>query len=136
MDALIVGLLILYFYLGDDFLINISAETSNNNITGTIRIRSKVKVQNKIARTLHFLLYFWISIICCFTIIFRELSLVSDKSSSSDDSINLKNWLIPSKIKAVFSVIASFIVAVLNSDQTLFGVVFNQLFISEIIDLI
>ena len=58
MDALIVGLLILYFYLGDDFLINISAETSNNNITGTIRIRSKVKVQNKIARTLHFLLYF------------------------------------------------------------------------------
>lgn len=29
--------------LGDDFLINISAETSNNNITGTIRIRSKVK---------------------------------------------------------------------------------------------
>lgn len=30
--------------LGDDFLINISAESQNGSITGTIRIRSKVKV--------------------------------------------------------------------------------------------
>lgn len=29
--------------LGDDFLINISAESSNGSISGTIRIRSKVK---------------------------------------------------------------------------------------------
>lgn len=33
----------LIFKKGDDFLINISAESQNNNISGTIKIRSKVK---------------------------------------------------------------------------------------------